>query len=171
MVGGPPQTRGMREARDDSPRSGLAVLLAVTGPRSILELLVPPNPFRLLSIDRLTEDVAFLSRELPGTMMAFHDPNFGVKLDEVLSAVETVPPDLTRTPFVWSVVNIPHPFGGTPLFDQYFSEGRILEAMPFSFSLMSRTDRTPRLDGSGGARGAAWARADVAPAACDAGGG
>jgi hypothetical protein len=186
------------------------------------------TPFRLLSMDRLVEDVAFLSRELPGTMMAFHDPNFGVKLDEVLSALETAPPGrrvpyvmesslsilrgeraerlgqtnclvvapgveswnefskkaaagrlsgrakvdrvveqfenlyrhvpylqanlmlgldtdqgtepveltkhfMTRTPFVWSVVNIPHPFGGTPLFDEYLSDGRILQAMPFSF--------------------------------------
>jgi hypothetical protein len=50
-------------------------------------------------MDRLVEDVAFLSRELPGTMMAFHDPNFGVKLDEVLSALETAPPG-RRVPYV-----------------------------------------------------------------------
>lgn len=40
------------------------------------------SPFRLLSMERLVEDLALLSCELPGTMMAFHDPNFGVKFDE-----------------------------------------------------------------------------------------
>jgi hypothetical protein len=40
---------------------------------------------------------------------------------------------MTRTPFVWPVVNIPHPFGGTPLFEQHRAEGRLLTVMPFSF--------------------------------------
>jgi hypothetical protein len=38
-----------------------------------------------------------------------------------------------RTPWVWPVVNIPHPFGGTALFTRWRAEGRILTAMPFSF--------------------------------------
>lgn len=40
---------------------------------------------------------------------------------------------MSRTPFVWPVVNIPHPFGGTPLFTRYLGEGRILASMPFCF--------------------------------------
>lgn len=48
------------------------------------------------------------------------------------------PFDLTRdylaqTPFVWPHMNIPMAFGGTPLFDTFKHEGRILERMPFSF--------------------------------------
>jgi hypothetical protein len=39
---------------------------------------------------------------------------------------------MTRTPFVWPVVNIPHPFGGTPLYARYRREQRILP-LPFSF--------------------------------------
>ncbi len=40
---------------------------------------------------------------------------------------------MSRTPFVWPVVNIPHPFGGTPLFSRYRADGRILATMPFAF--------------------------------------
>ena len=36
-------------------------------------------------------------------------------------------------PYVWPGINIPTPFGGTPLFDQLRSEGRLLETMPFLF--------------------------------------
>lgn len=48
------------------------------------------------------------------------------------------PADLTcefvrRLPFVWPTINIPVPFAGTPLYDRYRTDGRILEAMPFAF--------------------------------------
>ena len=47
------------------------------------------------------------------------------------------PADLTiefarRLPFVWPNVNIPTPYGGTPLFDRYRAEGRILSGMPLA---------------------------------------
>jgi hypothetical protein len=47
------------------------------------------------------------------------------------------PADLTiefvrRLPFVWPNVNIPTPYGGTPLFDRYLVEGRILRQMPLA---------------------------------------
>lgn len=40
---------------------------------------------------------------------------------------------IRRTPFVWPTLNIPVPFGGTPLHERYRKEGRILESMPFFF--------------------------------------
>ncbi len=40
---------------------------------------------------------------------------------------------MTRAPFVWPALNIPVPYGGTPLNEQLRREGRILESMPFSF--------------------------------------
>lgn len=40
---------------------------------------------------------------------------------------------LRRTPFVWPQINIPMVFGGTPLFDTFRREGRILERLPFTF--------------------------------------
>jgi radical SAM superfamily enzyme YgiQ (UPF0313 family) len=183
--------------------------------------------YRVLPLDGLREDLAYLARRWPGIMVAFHDPNFAVKFDLVLDAIESVPPSrrspyimeislailrgdraqrlgatrcasvapgveswtdyapksgvgrtagsekvarvieqfralhehvpylqanfmlgldsdegeepvaltkefMTRAPFVWPVVNIPHPFGGTPLQARYLREGRILP-LPFSF--------------------------------------
>jgi hypothetical protein len=57
------------------------------------------NPNRLLPRDRLIADLRFLSTKLPGVMLGFHDPNFGVKFDQVLDALETVPPG-ARNPYV-----------------------------------------------------------------------
>ena len=186
------------------------------------------TPYRLLPLDRLAADLRFLSTELPGVLVGFHDPNFGVKFDQVLDVLETIPPDsrnpymiesslsvlrgprvkqlretncvavapgveswvdysnkagvgreagieklegvaeqfrhlhenipylqanfifgldtdegdepieltkefMTRTPFAWPALNIPVPYGGTPLYDRLGEEGRILKSMPFSF--------------------------------------
>jgi len=187
------------------------------------------NPYALLPTDRLEADLRFVMREYPKALMAFHDPNFGVKFDEVLEVMERVPHGsrrryilesslsilrggrlkrlrdvgclyvapgveswegysgktgvgsamsargklervvehfkliheyvpgihcnfmfgldtdhgdepvaltrefMARTPFVWPTINIPVPFGGTPLYEQYLEEGRMLRAMPFFF--------------------------------------
>lgn len=186
------------------------------------------NPYRQLAADRLAADLRYLSENLAGVMIAYHDPNFGVKFDQMLEVMESVPAGkrspymiesslsilkgsraprlgdtncvaaapgveswseysskagvggatglrkvervaehftllhqhvpylqanfmlgldtdageepveltkafMSRTPFVWPVVNIPHPFGGTPLYDRYLAEGRILKSMPFAF--------------------------------------
>ena len=186
------------------------------------------NPYALLPLDRLEADLRYLSERWPKTLVAFHDPNFGVKFDQVLSVIEKIPAaarnpyimesslsllkgprlerleetgcvyvapgveswenysqksgvgvttgreklerlvehfeeiaghvpglqanfifgsdvdrgdepvELTsefmrRLPFVWPTINIPTPFGGTPLYDRYLAEGRVLRAMPFSF--------------------------------------
>ncbi len=186
------------------------------------------NPYRALSTDRLTVDLQYLAANLPNAMVGFHDPNFGVKFDQVFDVIEAIPPDsrvsymiesslailraprmerlqatncvlvapgveswtdysnkagagrkdgvakvnqvvehfqhlheyvpylqanlifgldtdvgdepialtkmfMDQTPFVWPTVNIPMPFGGTPLYDQYLTNGRILKAMPFGF--------------------------------------
>jgi radical SAM superfamily enzyme YgiQ (UPF0313 family) len=186
------------------------------------------TPYRLLPLDRLAADLRFLSTDLPSVLVGFHDPNFGVKFDEVLDVLETIPRGLrnpymiesslsilrgsrvkrlkatncvavapgveswadysnkagvgretgvekldrvaehfrhlhedvpylqanfifgldtdagnepieltkefmTRTPFVWPALNIPVPYGGTPLYAQLEEEDRILRSMPFSF--------------------------------------
>ena len=186
------------------------------------------NPYALLSLDRLEADLTYLSRRWPGVLVAYHDPNFGVKFDQVLSVMERIPPRkrnpyimesslsllnegrlkrlrdtncvyvapgveswqdysakagvggtlgkeklervvahfealgrhvpglqanfifgsdvdrgeepvaltqefMRRLPFVWPTVNIPTPFGGTPLYDKYVAAGRVLRSMPFSF--------------------------------------
>lgn len=186
------------------------------------------TPYRLLSTERLAADLTYVSRHLPGSLVAYHDPNFAVKFDETLDVIEAAsgkprnpyivetsltvlreprvrrlgrtgcvavvpgveawgaysnkagvgratgaekvarvvqqfellhehvpylqanfmfgldvdageePVELTkdfmtRAPFVWPAINIPHPFGGTPLYDQYLDEDRILTSMPFGF--------------------------------------
>jgi hypothetical protein len=186
------------------------------------------NPYRLLSLERLAADLRFLSTYLPGVLIGFHDPNFGVTFDRVLDTLDTIPPDrrnpyvmesslstlrgsrvgrlkasncvavapgveswtdysnkagaglttgaakletvvehfrqlheqipylqgnfifgfdtdqgpepidltkefMVRAPFVWPAVNIPVPYGGTPLYRQLEGERRILKSMPFSF--------------------------------------
>lgn len=58
---------------------------------------------------------------------------FGLDTDAGDEPIELLKEIMTRTPFVWSVVNIPMPFGGTPLYDRMLAGGRILEAMPFHF--------------------------------------
>jgi hypothetical protein len=47
------------------------------------------------------------------------------------------PADLTvefvrRLPFVWPNVNVPTPYGGTPLYDRYLAAGRVLRGMPLA---------------------------------------
>ena len=187
------------------------------------------NPYALLPLDRLEADLRFILENFPGIFVAFHDPNFGVKFDQVMAVLEKMPSPqhswyfmesslsilrgprlkrlqdtgcffiapgveswtaysnksgvrpaatarrkldqvvehfqllheripgiqanfifgldvdegdepveltkefMTRAPFAWPTVNIPTPFGGTPLYDQYLDEGRILTSMPFAF--------------------------------------
>ena len=40
---------------------------------------------------------------------------------------------IDRLPYVWPIVNVPIPFGGTPLFDACLAADRVLRTMPFSF--------------------------------------
>ncbi len=56
--------------------------------------------YRALSLDRLAEDLRYAAKHLPGVPLGFHDPNFGVRFDEVMAALETVPPG-QRNPYVF----------------------------------------------------------------------
>ncbi|MCZ6690499.1 MAG: radical SAM protein [Planctomycetota bacterium] len=186
------------------------------------------NEYRLLPLDLVASDLRYLSENMPGTLVSFHDPNFAVRFDPVLKLLESRPPELRlpyvmesslsnlrgarvqrledtncaavvtgieswndysqkaaqsgergmgkvdkvvehfsllhdhipylqanfifgldsdkgdepvdltkefmrRAPFAWPTINIPVPFGGTPLFERWRSENRLLESMPFSF--------------------------------------
>ena len=186
------------------------------------------NRFVLLPTERLKADLQYISTHLPGIIVAYHDPNFAVKFDNVMNVMETIPEDarnpyimessltilrgerlrrlrdtncayvapgieswadysnkagvgaktgiekldkvvahfrdlheyvpglgagfifgtdadagdepmqlmtefIRRVPFVWPQMNIPVPYGGTPMFDNLLAEGRILRSMPFSF--------------------------------------
>jgi hypothetical protein len=68
-----------------------------------------------------------------------HVPNlqanfiFGLDTDTGDAPVELMKQFMDDAPFVWPVINIPVPFGGTPLFDDMRRKRRILEQMPFQF--------------------------------------
>jgi len=46
-------------------------------------------PYRPLPYDTIREDLAFLERALPRPIVAWHDPNFGVRFDEYMDVLET----------------------------------------------------------------------------------
>lgn len=223
-----PEIRASAFAFGRPVRSSIVPLLSSVGCPYACDFCVDwNNPYALLPLERLEADLRYLSTRFPRTLIAFHDPNFGVKFDQVLSVMERIPAprnpyimesslsllkgsrlkrladtgcvyvapgveswenysgksgvgttvgreklerlvehfeeiaehvkglqanfifgsdvdcgnepvELTnefmrRLPFVWPTINIPTPFGGTPLFDRYLAEGRVLRSMPFTF--------------------------------------
>lgn len=58
---------------------------------------------------------------------------FGLDTDEGDAPVLLNKEFISRTPYVAHSLNIPAPFGGTPLFERYLKGGRILETLPFTF--------------------------------------
>ncbi|HKB41974.1 MAG TPA: hypothetical protein VKD72_36440, partial [Gemmataceae bacterium] len=57
------------------------------------------SPYRMLPRECLEADVHYLAKQMPGSMMAFHDPNFAVKFDRVMAILETLPPP-QRPPYI-----------------------------------------------------------------------
>jgi hypothetical protein len=58
---------------------------------------------------------------------------FGLDSDRGDEPVELTLEFMRRVPAAWANINVPTPFGGTPLYAEHLAEGRILEAMPFAF--------------------------------------
>jgi hypothetical protein len=48
---------------------------------------------RPLSVTQLRDDLRFLHRRLPRAIVGWHDPNFGVRFDEVMDAIEEAVPE------------------------------------------------------------------------------
>lgn len=61
---------------------------------------------------------------------------FGADQDSGDEPVELTSEFIRKAPFAWPIVNIPTPFGATPLYDRQLAAGRILTKMPFSFYYM-----------------------------------
>ncbi len=70
-----------------------------------------------------------LHRQVPGLQANFL---FGSDRDRGREPADTTIEFARRLPFVWPNVNIPTPYGGTPLFDRLLAEGRILREMPLA---------------------------------------
>ena len=58
---------------------------------------------------------------------------FGLDTDMGDEPIALTKQFMEKTPFAWPVVNIPMPFGGTPMFDNYLASDRILKKLPFAF--------------------------------------
>lgn len=81
-------------------------------------------------LDRVVAHFQELGRYVPGLQANFI---FGADGDRGSEPVALTTEFIRRLPQVWPAINIPSPFGGTPLYDQWRREGRILAAMPFAF--------------------------------------
>lgn len=58
---------------------------------------------------------------------------FGLDTDKGDEPVELNKQFISQTPYVSHTLNIPAPFGETPMFDKYQADGRILKSLPFAF--------------------------------------
>jgi radical SAM superfamily enzyme YgiQ (UPF0313 family) len=76
------------------------------------------------------EHVIELHRYVPGLQANFL---FGTDQDRGSEPADATIEFISRLPFVWPNVNIPTPYGGTPMFERALAEGRILRSMPLSF--------------------------------------
>ncbi len=81
-------------------------------------------------VDRIAEHFGQLAENVPYLQANFM---FGLDTDRGDAPVELTKRFMDRTPSVWPTINIPVPFGGTPLHDELTAAGRILTTMPFSF--------------------------------------
>lgn len=81
-------------------------------------------------VDRVADHFAQLAENVPYLQANFI---FGLDTDLGDEPIELTKRFMDRTPFVWPTINIPVPFGGTPLHDELMNDGRILATMPFTF--------------------------------------
>ena len=80
-------------------------------------------------LEKIAAQLEQLSHYVPGIQANFL---FGCDSDEGEEPVELTKEFIRRLPQVWPTINIPSPFGGTPLYDELHRDGRILKAMPFA---------------------------------------
>ncbi len=78
----------------------------------------------------MIEHFRLLGRFVPGMQANFL---FGADVDRGDEPVALTKAFITRLPGVWPTINIPTPFGATPLRNQYEREDRIVTALPFAF--------------------------------------
>ena len=81
-------------------------------------------------LDQVVDHFRQLGDYVPGMQANFL---FGGDEDAGVAPVELTKAFIERTPRVWPTINIPTPFGATPLRERYAREGRILETLPFAF--------------------------------------
>jgi radical SAM superfamily enzyme YgiQ (UPF0313 family) len=83
-----------------------------------------------LKVDHVAAHFATLADNVPYLQANFI---FGLDTDQGDEPIELTKRFMDRAPFAFPTINIPVPFGGTPLHDQLAANNRILTTMPFSF--------------------------------------
>jgi hypothetical protein len=81
-------------------------------------------------LEKIVQHFEELHRHVPGLQANFI---FGTDGDRGSEPSELTCEFIRRLPFVWPAINIPVSFAGTPLYDRYLSDGRVLQTMPFAF--------------------------------------
>jgi len=81
-------------------------------------------------LNSVSEHLAEIHEYIPGIQ---YNLIFGLDTDEGRQPVDLTKELMDRCAFGYPALNIPVPFGGTPMFDRYRADGRILNAMPFAF--------------------------------------
>jgi radical SAM superfamily enzyme YgiQ (UPF0313 family) len=81
-------------------------------------------------VDRVAAHFAQLAENVPYLQANFM---FGLDTDQGDEPVELTKRFMDLAPFAFPTINIPVPFGGTPLHDELAASGRILTTMPFTF--------------------------------------
>lgn len=81
-------------------------------------------------LEKVVQHFEELHHHVPGLQANFI---FGTDGDIGSEPAELTCEFVRRLPFVWPTINIPVPFAGTPLYDRYLADGRVLETMPFAF--------------------------------------
>ncbi|WIX76824.1 radical SAM protein [Amycolatopsis carbonis] len=84
----------------------------------------------MAKVERVAAHFAQLADNVPYLQANFM---FGLDTDEGDAPVELTKRFMDLAPFAFPTINIPVPFGGTPLHDELAADGRILPTMPFSF--------------------------------------
>ncbi len=57
------------------------------------------STYQMLPTERLAADLEFIAATWPGVLVAYSDPNFGVRFDDVLGVIESIP-GRSRNPYV-----------------------------------------------------------------------
>ncbi len=81
-------------------------------------------------LEQIVAHFRLLERFVPAMQANFL---FGADVDQGLEPVELTKEFIRRLPLVWPTINIPTPFGATPLHAKYVAEGRILKSLPVAF--------------------------------------
>ncbi len=72
-----------------APTTTIALLSSLGCPYSCNFCIDWNSKYRLMPTDRLIEDLRFIGKNFPRALVAFHDPNFAIKFDETVAALES----------------------------------------------------------------------------------